>query len=154
METMKRKWGKPITSVQVFTPQEYVAGCGPGGEGYIQMEGDCGVGIARSPYAADLANCGPGTSKTVEVTLVGQTAQYEWYPCDFTHDPISIAELKAGTFNISEISILSPDGYKVLNGTELAGYYGWMSDNPRGMHIFYIASLDNIPEEYGKTPMS
>ena len=27
METMKRKWGKPVTEVQQFVPQEFVAGC-------------------------------------------------------------------------------------------------------------------------------
>lgn len=27
METMKRKWGKPVTKLQVFTPNEFVAVC-------------------------------------------------------------------------------------------------------------------------------
>lgn len=27
METMKRKWGKPVTGVQQFAPSEYVAQC-------------------------------------------------------------------------------------------------------------------------------
>ena len=33
METMKRKWGKPVTEVQSFTPQEFVAQCIKVGKG-------------------------------------------------------------------------------------------------------------------------
>ena len=27
METMKKQWGKPLTGVQEFVPQEFIAGC-------------------------------------------------------------------------------------------------------------------------------
>ena len=29
METMKKEWGKPLTSVQEFVPQEFIAACAP-----------------------------------------------------------------------------------------------------------------------------
>lgn len=50
METMKRKWGKPMTEVQQFTPNEYCVVCwGAGGKGgfggWLEENGIPGVQV-------------------------------------------------------------------------------------------------------------
>jgi len=43
METMKKQWGKPLTSVQEFVPQEFIAACDPD-DRYVKYEFWCDAG--------------------------------------------------------------------------------------------------------------
>ena len=148
MKTLK-KWGKPVTSVQVFTPQEYVAGCDGGPALVIPAGANCGVGIEDSAYADDLAGAGQG--KAVAVKLKGQSAQHIWYPCPEQHPPILIDALKSGQYDVAAIYV-GPSGgsynHQIENPTNI---YGYMA--PDAVHIFYV-DLNNIPNEYEKIPMS
>lgn len=43
METMKKQWGKPLTGVQEFMPQEFIAACDPD-EDFVKYEFWCNAG--------------------------------------------------------------------------------------------------------------
>ena len=141
MKTLK-KWGKPVTSVQVFTPQEYVAGCG---ESEVPaLKADCGAGIAGSPYAEHLA---PVAGKTIEVKLKNEQSLHEWYTCPQKHI-VTLDELKSGNMDVVWIGYTYPEYWEIDNPQNL---YGYVENG--AAHIFYI-DLDNISSEIEKLPMS
>ncbi len=45
METMKKQWGKPLTNVQQFVPQEFIAACDPDEE-YVTYQFWCDAAIS------------------------------------------------------------------------------------------------------------
>lgn len=132
-----------MTQVQVFTPQEYVAGCGEYEEPTII--GDCGAGIAESPYE-ELKPFLYTTTSSCQVTFKGSTTQRNWNKCNEKHT-FKLSELTSGNMDIDHISHMNPTWY-LDNPQNLFGYV-----QHGAAHIFYV-DLDNISSEFEKLPMS
>lgn len=86
METMKKQWGKPLTSAQEFTPQEYVAVCPPS-DVWVTYEFWCDASI--SSYFGDYAlhvyfDDGDEVFDSGDTSALPRGWTYS--PCGKTHD--------------------------------------------------------------------
>jgi hypothetical protein len=79
METMKKEWGKPLTSVQEFVPQEFIAACAAD-EDYVTYEFWCDAG--RGEYKVWLdSNTNDQYDGGDQSITIGTT----YHPCQETH---------------------------------------------------------------------
>ena len=99
METMKKEWGKPLTSVQEFVPQEFIAACAPdemyriyhfectstnGPYVYIETNGTPGLQVSGN-WISNPANYAPGGP--YDQTWASQRSHWGTFtPCHETHD--------------------------------------------------------------------
>ena len=133
METMKRKWGKPVTSVQQFTPQEYVAGC-EDSTGRIPWSFKCGTAVAEN--YPDLTYLTQHTDVAAKVYTVEQGNNYGyWYSCSAQSHTFYVEELSGMTVTHISSTSQSPAYDNPAN------LYAWHTTGLGGnsqMHLFYF----------------
>lgn len=137
METMKKEWGKPLTSVQEFVPQEFIAACGDGiTEYHYFFMCDAGQG---NEYKVWLDN-GDGVfqqSRDTQLTqnynpFTGQQATV-YSPCNEKHD-VTVTEDQLG-----QIDVIFPYGWMCLVDS-----WGVHTNNPIKVRIWRGEDNDNI----------
>ncbi len=117
METMKKQWGKPLTDVQEFVPQEFIAACDPDDE-YVKYEFWCDAG-GGSSY-----NVYYDTDKDGELSDYEERNQYigNFHACRRSHS----VTVKKG------VSVDDVFPYGII------GRYEWVGSWETGVHQEYV----------------
>lgn len=148
METMKRKWGKPVTEVQQFVPQEYCVVCRDEDD-HVLYAIACGQGITAENGFPDWVTVYQSTTDGGVPVFGGDNTNDNtdplgyWNHCHVTHT-FTKEELDDIHAHIGRKNTQDPNQHAISAPGHL---FGWRES--AGAHIFYLTSIDG-PGQYTK----
>lgn len=118
----KRVWENPLTMVQQFVPNEYVAACGDSGTSYL-FTCDAGGGKTGTVYLETNDRPGLQTGRGGDQYLSG------YHACGTTHEADSDDEFLKGYYVTEEYVGFWPFGHYETTTTDVIVWRGPWGDN-------------------------